>query len=227
MTISVSQAVAERWSCRAFTDEIVPEGVVRGLLEQAMHAPSGGNVQPWRVIAVSGAEKDALTALAQKVLFANPAGEDDEYPIYPSNLPEPWRSRRFKVGEDLYASLNIPREDKAARFAWLAQNFGFFGAPVALFFVTRRSFGHGQWAHMGMLMQTIALLATEAGLATCMQEAWAKVRKTLHGHFELGDDEVIYCGMALGHPDRDAAVNSWRADRAPLGESVEFKGFSE
>ncbi|MEM1380023.1 MAG: nitroreductase [Pseudomonadota bacterium] len=225
--MSVREAVAARFSCRAFKDDPVDQETVRALLERAIRAPSGGNVQPWRVLVVAGAEKDALTQLAQKALFANPAGEDDEYPIYPPNLQEPWRSRRFKVGEDLYGALGIPREDKPARLAWLASNFAFFGAPVGLFFITRRSFGHGQWAHMGMLMQTIALLAAEEGVATCMQEAWAKVRKTLHGHFDLDEDEVVYCGMALGYADQGAVVNSWRADRAPLDDVVDFRGFPE
>ncbi|NNU15445.1 nitroreductase [Parvularcula sp. ZS-1/3] len=223
--MSVSEAIAQRFSCRAFLPDPIPEQVVRDLLARALKSPSGGNLQPWRIIAVAGKEKDALTPLAQKVLFGNPQGEDDEFPIYPKKLEDPFRARRFKVGEDLYGALGIPREDKPARFAQLAENFRFFGAPVGLFFITRREFGHGQWAHMGMLMQTIALLAEEQGLATCMQEAWGAVRETLHGHFGLDEAEVIYCGMALGHADKDAAINSWRSERAGLDEVAEFRGF--
>lgn len=225
MTLTVSEAVAQRHSCRAFLPDELPEEKVRALLQKAMQAPSGGNVQPWRILVVAGEEKDALTPLAQSVLFQNPKGEDGEFPVYPPKLQEPYRSRRFRVGEDLYGALGIPREDKPARLAWLAENFKFFGAPVGFFFITRRSFGHGQWAHMGMLMQTIALLAEEQGLATCMQEAWGMVRESLHGHFGLDDDEVVYCGMALGYEDRDAAVNQWRSDRAGLDEVAEFRGF--
>lgn len=225
--MSVSEAIGQRRSCRAFRPDPVPEETVRELIGKALRSPSGGNLQPWRIIALAGADKDAVTPLAQGALFSNPDGEDDEYPIYPPNLPEPWRSRRFRVGEDLYASLGIPREDKPARLAWLAQNFAWFGAPVGLFFITRRWFGHGQWAHMGMLMQSIALLAEEEGLATCMQEAWAKVRNTLHPHLALADDELLYCGMALGWPDREAPVNTWRSDRAALDEIAEFRGFGK
>ncbi|GGY44375.1 nitroreductase [Parvularcula lutaonensis] len=225
MTLSVSEAVARRHSCRAFLPDPVPEETVRELLSRALQAPSGGNLQPWRIIAVAGEEKDALTPLAQSALFKNPEGEDDEYPVYPKKLGEPFRTRRFRVGEDLYGAIGIPREDKAGRYAQLAENFRFFGAPVGLFFVTRREFGHGQWAHLGMLMQTIALLAEEAGLATCMQEAWGKVRETLHGHFGLDEAEVIYCGMALGHEDKSAPINNWRSERASLEDVAEFRGF--
>jgi len=223
----VSEAVAQRRSCRAFVGDALSEQTVRDLIAAATRSPSGGNVQPWRMIAVAGAEKDKLTQLAQGALFANPKGDDDGYPIYPAGLQEPYRSRRFKVGEDMYEALGVAREDKPARYAWLSNNFTFFGAPVGLFFITRKSFGHGQWAHMGMLMQTLALLAEEQGLGTCMQEAWAMVRKPLHEHFELGDDELVYAGFALGYPDKEAPVNQWRSDRAPMAEVAEFRGFGD
>lgn len=223
--ISVSEAIEQRRSCRAFKPDALAEGQVRDLLAKALRAPSGGNVQPWRMIAVAGDEKAAITSLAQAALFANPKGDDDGYPIYPSGLQEPFRSRRYQVAEDLYAALGIARDDKPGRYAWLANNFTFFGAPVGLFFITRKSFGHGQWAHMGMLMQTLALLAEEQELGTCMQEAWAMVRKPLHQHFSLDADEMVYAGIALGHPDPDASVNQWRSVRESVDDVAEFRGF--
>ncbi|MCQ8184877.1 nitroreductase family protein [Parvularcula maris] len=225
MAMSVSEAVTRRRSTRAFTDETVSEERLRALLDKALRSPSGGNLQPWRIIAVTGEEREALSGPAAASLMANPTGDDEGYPIYPKNLADPYRSRRFAVGESLYAALGIPREDKMARMAWLASNFSFFGAPLGLFFVTRKSFGHHQWAHMGMLMQTIALLAEEEGLGTCMQEAWALVRPQLRERFGLEDDEIVYAGMALGVPDRKAPVNGWRSERADTSELLELRGF--
>ena len=103
----------------------------------------------------------------------------DLYPIYPPNLWEPLRSRRYALAEDMYRALGIPRDDKAARLRHVAKNFEFFGAPVGLFFVIDRRLAHGQWAHLGMLIQTIALLLEERGLGCCMQEAWAAFRPEL------------------------------------------------
>ncbi|MEM7739796.1 MAG: nitroreductase [Pseudomonadota bacterium] len=223
--MDVTEALTRRRSVRAFLENPVSEETIRQILTDSARSPSGGNLQPWRVVVVTGEEQAAITKAAQATLFANPAGEEGDYPIYPKPLGEPYRTRRFQVGEDLYASLGVPREDKAARFAWVAENFTFFGAPVGLFFITRKSFGHGQWAHMGMLMQSIALRAEAEGLGTCMQEAWAMVRNTLHGHFALEEDELLYCGMALGHPDTDAAVNQWRSRRDDLDEWCTFRGF--
>ena len=221
----VSEAVAQRRSVRAYTDEAVDEDVLRDLLAAASRAPSGGNLQPWQVIAVAGDAKEAASQAGLSAISANPGGEDDEAPVYPAQLSNVMKARRRKVGEDMYALLGIPKEDRAARMGWLATNFAFFGAPVGLFFVVERSMGRGQWAHLGMFMQTIALLATERGLGTCMQEAWGMVRKTMHGHLNLAPDEMLYCGMALGHPDAAAPVNALTTEREPVDGFATLRGF--
>lgn len=219
--MNVTEALKARISIRAFKPDPIPETLVRDIIDVARYAPSGGNLQPWKVIAVAGKERDAVSALAK----ANLPGAEDDRPVYPANLWEPYRTRRFKVGEDMYALLGIPREDKPARLMHLAQNFEFFGAPVGLFFVIDKNMGHGQWAHLGMFMQSVALAAIERGVHSCMQEAWSRMRAPLAVHFRLADNEMIYCGMALGYADMSKPVNTLRSDRAPLDEIAVFKGF--
>lgn len=223
--MKVEAAIRQRKSVRAFTSQPVSLAEVRTILDIARHAPSGGNLQPWKMIVITGDELKHVSHLGQTTLATNPGGEAGDHPIYPLKVEEPHRSRRYKVGEDMYAILGIARDDKFGRMAQMAQNLTFFGAPVAVFFVIDKSMGHGQWAHIGMLMQTICLAAQERGLATCMQEFWGMVRETLAGHFELGETEMIYCGMALGYEDVAAPVNTLRTDRAPLDEIATFKGF--
>ena len=218
--MNVDEALRARVSVRAFKAAPVGEALVRDILEIARYAPSGGNLQPARVIAVAGAERQAVIDLAR-----SHAPEIGERFIYPADLWEPFRSRRYKVGEDMYALLGVPREDKAGRLKQFAHNFEFFGAPVGLFFVIDERMGYGQWAHMGMFMQSIALAAVERGLATCMQEAWAIIRKPLHARFALEATEMVYCGMALGYGDDDAPVNALRSERCPVDEVAVFKGF--
>jgi nitroreductase len=222
---TVTEALRARTSIREFTDSPLSESLVREILDLAKWAPSGGNLQPWKVIAVAGAERRALTNLAHRALSENPRGEETEYPIYPANLWEPYRTRRYELGEAMYETLGIPRDDKFSRLARFARNYEFFGAPVGLFFVIDRRMGHGQWAHLGMFMQSIALAATERGVASCMQEAWGALRRSLARHFGLPEHEVIYCGMALGYADTTKAVNALRSERAPVEEFAVFKGF--
>ncbi len=219
--MNVTEALKARISVRAFKPDPVPEAIVREIVDVARYAPSGGNLQPWKVIAVAGAERDAVSTLAK----ANLPGAEDDRPVYPANLWEPYRTRRFKVGEDMYALLGIPRENRPARLMHLAQNFDFFGAPVGLFFIIDKRMGHGQWAHLGMFMQSVALAALEHGVQSCMQEAWARMRAPLAAHFKLDEHDMIYCGMALGYADMTKPVNTLRSDRAPLDEMAVFKGF--
>jgi len=224
-SLSVDAAIKTRISTRVFKPDPLPEALVREILDVARWSPSGGNVQPWKVKVVAGDARQAVIDAARGALTANPAGEEGDYPIYPANLWAPHRDWRFKVGEDMYALLGIPREDKFARLAWVSRNLQFFDAPVGLFFVIDQRMGHGQWAHMGMFMQTIALAAHARGVGTCMQEAWGRVRATLKAHFALPETEIVYCGMAMGWPDETAPVNKLRTDRIEVDQFATFAGF--
>lgn len=222
---TVTEAVAGRFSCRAFLPTPVGREEVQGILAAAARAPSGGNLQPWHVDAVAGEALEALKAKARESLTADPGGEGTEFPVYPPSLAEPWRSRRFANGERLYATLGIPREDRARRLAQFARNYEFFGAPVGLFFSLDRRFGPPQWAHLGMYMQNVMLLAHERGLATCAQESWAALHRTVGAFLDLPEQRMLYCGMALGHPDPAHPVNRWRSERVATEAFATFRGF--
>ena len=224
--LSVSAALQKRISIRKFLPTAVPEAQVRELLEAARWSPSGGNLQPWKVIVLAGAELGAVRALARDSEVAGgKRSEEGSDPVYPPQLWEPYRTRRYQVGEDMYALLGVAREDRAGRLAHVARNFEFFGAPVGLFFVLDRRLGRAQWAHLGMFMQSLALVAVERELGTCMQEFWALLRESLHRHFALPDTDMLYCGMALGHPDPNAPVNRLRSSRVAVEEFATFRGF--
>jgi nitroreductase len=200
----VSEAVAARKTIRAFLDTPVSDETIRNLLHKASRAPSGGNVQPWRIYVVNG---EAMVRFKQHVSDRTEP-EQSAYEIYPKQLKEPYRSSRFKVGEDMYALLNIPREDKGARIRRLMENYSLFGAPAAIFCFVDRQMGPPQWSDLGMFLQTFMLLAQEAGLDTCPQEAWAARPETVRSFVNAPDEQMIFCGVALGYQDPDAPVNS-------------------
>jgi nitroreductase len=218
--MDVAEAVRTRMSVRAFKPDPVPGDLVRALLEAAALAPSGGNLQPWRVHALAGAP------LAEfKALVAATPMEEPEYEVYPPNLWDPLRTRRYVCGEDLYASIGIGREDRPGRFRQLARNLEFFGAPVGLFFSLDRKVGPPQWSDVGMYMQTFMLLAAEQGLATCAQEFWARYPTTVAKFVGLPDDHMLFSGMALGYVDATAPINGWRTRRDPFEVWGELRGF--
>lgn len=220
--MNVSDAIAQRRSTRDFLPDPVPLDTVRGILDRARRAPSGGNLQPWNVYVLSGGAKDRLVEAVVAKLATHPRGDGAEYDVYPPNLTEPYRTRRYRVGEMMYEKLGITREDKAARLMQFARNYGFFGAPVGMIFTMDRQMGEGQWVDLGLFMAHIMLLAEEAGLATCAQESWAVWAETLRATLPIPDDHLVFCGMALGVANPDAAVNTLRSERAPLQDIATF-----
>ena len=219
--MDVSEAVAARVSVRAFKPDPVPQATVADILTRAAQAPSGGNLQPWRVYGIAGAPLAQFKAQ----VAANPFGETPEYAVYPPDLWEPFRTRRYQNGEDLYASIGIPREDRPARLRQLARNGEFFGAPVGLFFCLDRKLGPPQWADLGMYMQNVMLLALERGLDTCPQEYWARYPKSVAAFVGLPDDHMLFSGMALGWRDETHPINTLRARRDEFDIWCELKGF--
>ena len=217
---SVTEAILSRRSVRAFLPRPVPRTLIEELLGLAARAPSGGNLQPWRVDVLTAAPLAALLAEAR----TSTPGEM-ELQVYPSPLPEPYRTRRHRNGEALYEAIGIARDDRPARLAQFARNFEAFGAPVLLLFSIDRIFDRPQWAHLGMFIQTLMLLAEERGLATCPQEAWAAVHALVARHIELPAERILYCGMALGYADPEAPINRLRTEREPVDGFAAFRGF--
>ncbi len=223
--MNVSEALKTRITCRAFLDKPVPEKTVREILEVAKYAPSGGNLQPWHVYVLTGDKLKEFLSIIETKQKDNPFGEGTEYDIYPKGLTEPYKGRRFKCGEDMYATIGVSREDKAGRLQQFARNFRFFDAPVAMFFAIDRQMGLGQWSDLGMFIQSVMLVAREHGLHTAPQEAWAIWYKTVSEFVQMPEELMLFCGLGLGYMDESAAINRLRTDRAPLEEFATLSGF--
>lgn len=223
--MDVFEAVASRYSCRAYLPTPVAQATVREILDCAARAPSGGNVQPWRVHVLAGRRLEELRAIVRSRLDELPRFDGAEYDIYPRDLKQPYESRRQLSGVMLYQSIGVTREDRAGRYRQYARNFLFYDAPVGMFFAIDRSMGPPQWSDLGGFIQTIMLLARARGLHACAQEAWTHLHKTLSSFLGLPPEYIIFCGMALGHADDKAAINSWRSPRAPLDDYASFDGF--
>ena len=222
---SVSEVIKNRRSIRAFLDKPVEKSMMEDILRQASRAPSGGNLQPWHVYAVSGDVRDQLVNTVSEKQAVNPIGDGSEYDIYPPDLKDPYRTRRRDVGNQLYQLIGIPREDKMAKFVQLAKNFHFFGAPVGLIFTFDKAMGVGQHVDLGLYMQSVLLLCEEKGLNTCAQEAWAVWHQTIRDVVGIPQNELVFCAVAVGYADPDAKINELISDRANLEDFAVLKGF--
>ena len=216
--MNVVDAVNARLSVRQFLPTAVSDDQLRSLLSDASRSPSGGNVQPWRMYVVNG---DSLTRM-REFLTTQPPVEEPEYEIYPKSISEPYRTNRFTIGEQMYATLGIAREDKPGRLRQFAHNNDFFSAPAAMFCFIDRQMGPPQWSDLGMFLQTFMLLAVENGLATCAQEYWSVRHKAVSTFVGAPENEMLFCGMAIGYADTSAPINSLRSERMPVDEWARF-----
>lgn len=225
MQISVSEAVASRRSIRSFLDTPVDRAVMERVLETAQRAPSGGNVQPWNAVVLTGEPLARLRGAIAEAVALGKAGRSMEYDIYPRGLDGAYEDRRVGVGEVMYEALGIAREDKQARLAQFAENFRAFGAPVLMLVHTPRYMGPPQWSDIGMWLQTVMLLLREEGLDSCPQESWAMYARQVREAAHVPEDHIFFCGLAVGYRNPQAPVNLFDVPRAPLSEAVRFEGF--
>ncbi len=220
----VDETIDSRRSVRAFLPTPVPRETLEEILRISSRAPSGTNVQPWKVYVLTGSAKEQLS---QKILAAYNDPEEaqthtEEYPYYPAKWVSPYIDRRRKVGLDLYGLLDIKKGEAARMHAQHGRNYTFFDAPVGLIFTIDRIMQQGSWFDYGMFVQTIMLAARARGLDTCPQAAFTQFHRIIAEQLNLPENEMVVCGMALGHADESKPENKLRTERAPLEEWVRF-----
>lgn len=217
--ISVDSAIKSRKSVRGFLPKAVAPERVEEILSIASFAPSGSNIQPWKVHVVRGTTRDRLSEALLNAHYAN-TPPDREYDYYPPAWRSPYLERRRAAGWGLYSVLGIEKGDRSASFRQHARNFSFFGAPVVLIFTIDNDLGQGSWLDYGMFLQNIMILAAGRGLGTCPQAALANYPHIVRNQLGIPSTETIICGMSMGYEDPDEPANRFRPDRMPLDEFV-------
>jgi nitroreductase len=225
--MNLEDAIAGRRSMREFLPTPVAKETVQRILEVASRAPSGTNIQPWKVIIVTGDEQATVTKAIMDYRIEEAKAEAPKDTKMPRRWAEPYLSRRRKVGFDMYDLLDIQKGDKPAMWAQHGRNYEFFGAPVGLFFVVDCDLDRASWLDLGMFMQNVMLVAKQEGLDTCPQGAFLHYADLMHGVLGLGENERLASGMSLGIADMTAAVNSLQTERVAVEEFSDFRGFAD
>jgi len=218
---AVEQAIVSRQSIRGFLPRPVPTALIRRILDAAARAPSGSNIQPWKVHVVTGARRDALS---QALLQAHARNEPErrEYQYYPVNWRSPYLDRRRETGWGLYSLLGIQKGDREASSQQHARNYVFFDAPCVLLFTIDNDMDKGSWLDYGMFLQNIMIMARGCGLDTCPQAALANYPDIIKQQLGIPDDQIVVCGISLGYQDPDEPVNQYRTTRVPVDEFTVF-----
>jgi nitroreductase len=226
--LTADEALRTRRSVRAFLPTPVPRSEVEELLALASRAPSGSNIQPWKVHVFSGALKVEITRTILDAIDRGPREQyKREWNYYPQQWREPFLGRRRKIGWDMYGLLGIPKGDFEATERQRRQNYEFFGAPVGMMFTLEDDLEIGSWLDLGIFIGGLAVAARGRGLDTCPQAAFADFHTLIRPLLRIPDNEIVICGMALGYADPEATINRLVTERAPVSQFTSFEGFAD
>ena len=175
-------------------------------------------MQPWRVHALAGEELARFTAGVQQAYLSG-AAERPDYEYYPKPFFEPFLSRRREIGWSLYSLLNIRRGEPEKMRRQHARNFSFFDAPVGLVCTIHRGLKIGSWLDFGMFLENLMIAARGRDLHTCPQAAFSQYPQTIRRLLAIPEEEIVVCGMAIGHADPDAPENACGRAGCPRGNS--------
>lgn len=217
----LTDIIKARKSVRAFLNKEVPMEQIREILNIARHSPSSTNTQPWEVCVVTGERNKSLGSKIQQA-FINGERAQMDYQYYPDKFTQPIRDRQRELGRKLYGTLNIAKDCHTQSLKQMGLNYSSFGAPVTFYFFIDRSLKRGSYLDCGIFMQTIALTATQMGLATCMLASLAQYPHIVRTELNMSDDKMLICGLALGYEDKNALINTFRSDRLDVDHFTKF-----
>jgi nitroreductase len=222
---AVDEAITSRKSVRAFLPTPVDRATVEELLAVASRTPSGSNIQPWRVRVIGGEVRARLTRAILDAIERDGVDKyQREWNYYPVQWREPFLGRRRKIGWDMYGLLGVGKGDHEGTHRARLRNYEFFDAPVGMIFTLDEDLEIGSFLDLGIFLGAIMIAARGRGLDTCPQAAFADFHRIIRPLLDIPENEIVICGMALGHIDPDAPVNALITERAPVGDFATFDG---
>lgn len=214
---TLTRLLDERWTCRQFLPDQVPQAEIERLLTLAQRTPSWCNTQPWQVVVTSGDATDRLRAGLAEHVMSQPQAPDFAFPAAYTGV---FRDRRRECGFQLYDSVGIAKDDADRRLEQMLRNFELFDAPHVAVLTTEADLGVYGAVDCGLWISTFLLGAQALGLAAAPQAALAGCSDFLRDWFDLPDTRRVVVGISFGYADTDHPVNGFRTSRATLDDVV-------
>lgn len=215
--IALDRLFSERHSCRAYLPDLVPRLILERIVTMAQRTASWCNSQAWQVLITSGAATDRFRKELLKTATANPPASDIAFPRAYENV---YLDRRRKCGFQLYDSVGISKDDKAASSRQMLENFRLFGAPHVAIITAPEALGTYGAVDCGAYVANFLLAARSCGVASIAQAAIASQSAFVRHYFDIPKDRHIVCGISFGYPDKNSPVNAFRTERASISDSV-------
>ncbi|MCL6233189.1 nitroreductase [Acinetobacter sp. ANC 5579] len=224
----VDQVINSRHSVRAFKTTPIETQTIKDILTVSSRAPSGNNIQPWKVYVVTGQKREALiqkVCAAQTEIFTHPEKADlyqESFKYYPIKWTSPFIERRRENGWGLYGLLGIQKGEQDKMQQQLLRNYQLFDAPVGLFFTANTILETGSKMDIAMMIQNVMIAAKARGIDSCPQAAWNPFHQVVAEVLDIPDDEELVCAISLGYADESEVVNQLQTPRVPVEEFAIF-----
>ncbi len=222
---TVLEALQNRSSKRAYTDEKIPKETLEKILIAAGMTPSGANMQPWVTYAISN--EDTLSNIGDAIIAKMDEGiENDQFiQYYPKKWVNPYKKRRIVTGAGLYKLLEVDRKDNETRIEMWKDNFRWFGAGTVIFVFTDKANidgAEGVLLDCGAYMQSIMLAAQEFGIDSCPQGSTTEFGKVVAEVLQTPENLALLYSVVLGYEDKTAKINTYQPARVKLEDTVTF-----
>ena len=220
--MELEQALVKRFSTRQFLTKPVPRADIERILELSQKSASWCNTQPWQLTIVSGEPLERFrAALFEKASSGATPDPDFEFPArYVGDA----QKRRVRCAVQLYGALGITREDRAGAQRQALENFRLFGAPHVALVTTDENLGFWGGVDVGIYLGAFTLAAQSVGVDTILPAALANYPGLVREHFGIPEGRKMVCGISFGYGDHAHPVNSFRTERAAIGEVARWVG---
>src|SRR5690606_7886140 len=218
----VDQAITSRHSVRAFKNTPLDTQTIKDILNIACRAPSGNNIQPWKVYVVTGQKREALiqkVCAAQKEIFSNPENADlyqETFKYYPIKWTSPFIERRRENGWSLYGLLGIQKGEQNKMQQQLLRNYQLFDAPVGLFFTANTILETGSKMDIAMMIQNVMIAGKARGIDSCPPDSLQPFRHVVADVLRIAQEEELGFAIVLGDDEPVQVVNQLRIAGVPL-----------
>jgi nitroreductase len=225
--LQYDEVVNGRRSIRGFLKKPVPKDVIREVVGLAMRAPSSLNTQPWNFYVVAG---EPLDRIRKGNTERNLAGVPDSrefrgHGAYGGHH----RERQIEIAKQLFAAMNIERDNKEERQDWVLRGFRQFDAPVSIVVTYDRSIHGGDIGPFdcGAVTNALVNAAWSRGLGCVINSQGIMQSPVVREHAGIAEDQVIMICVAMGYPDDSFPANAVVSKRKSVDEAVVFVGFGE
>ncbi|NLE74517.1 MAG: hypothetical protein GX604_07815 [Actinobacteria bacterium] len=220
--MNVLNALQARHSTRVFRSEPIPRDTVLSIVGAALLSPSWTNTQPWEVFVAGGEPLERLRSAYLDRFHAGVAPTPDIPGVtdWPSALQQ--RAVELMTARSALLGLDLKRPDDKKAFG--LPNYRFFGAPLVVFLGMHSNLTGWPLYDLGSFSMALMLAAQQYGVSSVPAFSLSVYPDLIRTELEVPEEVAVALGIALGYPDEEATLNSFRSTRRPFDDVVRLRG---